>query len=426
MIKKYYSFLIFLFVLFHASLLQASGLSIFDILKILGKESRVVKIFQNEKEKKDFFIKKVQGLNYPTIDGDLSYNILNEKPEAKTSQGNLPLSQSAYLKGQIALTQLIYDFGKRESIIKLAMIDRSLSDLYLKKELNDLAFKATNLFYQICILKKAIQVYEEEIKTLEEHKKKAQAFYDEGLITRNEVLQTEVEIQNSKQKLIDAKTSLKNAKETLKNLLNTENDINIEDMEFPNNLIDSLQSLENKRAELEIAERLVTLKDIELKQIQSNYYPKLYGAVGLNYEENRYRSEDYNVFASIGLKINLFDGMQTTNEKMAILAEKKEQEEKLNQTKDIVKLDTLVATNELVNAENQVSLSKTAITQAKENLKIIQNKYTEHLVSSFDVIDARLLLSRAELNYYRALYSYKNAIFKKLWAYGKLYEFTGE
>jgi len=407
------------------SMLEAKEHTLNDMVSLYVNNNRQIKALKNQQQAKEFLIKKSEGLKYPSLDADLSYNILNTEPKIKTPQGNLPANEDKYFKGQLLLSYIIYDFGQRNSIISQALIDKNLTELYLKKEINDQVFNIGKIFYQTISLIKIKETYEEELKSLLEHKKRIDAFYEEGLVTRNEVLQINVEINNTRQKIIKTENDIANLKETLKLMTGIDDDFTLIDtIVLDENLAFEKFNPED-RAEVLIAKNFATLKEEQLKEIDSAYYPKFYARTGINYEQNKYRVDDYYYFLSVGIKMNLFSGMSTTNEKKALLKEIDEQKEKLNLAKDIVKTDYIQAINDYKTSKQKVNVSKEAIIQAMENLKILQGKYEEHLIPATDLIDATLLLTRANTNYIISLYENKIAFLKILWAKGSIFSIFG-
>lgn len=403
----------------------AEDLKLTDILSQYLKNNKTLKSLKNQSEAKKYLINKAESLKYPSLDLDISYTLLDSEPRTKTALGSMAVGEDKYLKGQLVLSYIIYDFGKRDNIINKAVLDKDITNLYIKKEINDQSLTISKLFYQLLSLEKTKEIFEEELKSLQEHKKRIDGFFEVGLVTRNEVLQIDVEINNTKQKIIKTNNDIQNLKETLRLLTGIEGDYKlIDNIEIDESTITE-EIKTDTRPEIEIAKRLLYLKNIQLKETDSDYYPKFYAGTGINYEENRYRVNDYNYFLTLGMKINLYSGSSTTNEKLAITKEIEEQKERVNLAKDIVLTDIRQSINDIKTAENRKEVAKTAINQTEENLKIQQGKYEEHLIPATDLIDATLLLSRAKLNYILAFYEYKSAYLKLLWAKGKLVNLTG-
>lgn len=426
--KKRSFFLIVAFLLFYTTKGFAKDLkiSVKDAISIFNKSSRVVKIYKSEEETKLYLVEKAKSLNLPSLDLDVSYNFLNDEIRSKTPFGNLPVMQDKYLKGQLILSHIIYDFGARKSVIERALLDKTITALYLKKELNDGAMKLSLIVNQVLLAEKILGVYLEELNYFKEQKKRIEGFFSEGLVTKNEVLQIDVEISNTEQKILTAKNNIANLKEQLKVFLNIKEDVSVVDYEIDDTLAYKDNAFYENRPEVLIAQKLVVLKELELQGSEADRYPKFYGSTGLNYEENKYRTSDQNFFLSLGFKVNLFDGSRNLSERLSLLKARQEFIEKVMQTKDLVRLDLVQSINDLKTAKNKVEVSKQAIEQAKENLTIEQGRYEEQLISLTDLIAAALRLSRANLNYYDAIYGYKNAYLRLMWAKGELYKLGEE
>jgi len=416
-------FIVF-YLLFTSHLLFAAELKldVFEAIRFFKQNSRLSKIYQSEEEAKSHLVEKAKSSRLPSLDVDVSYNFLNDEPKSKTPFGNLPVEQDKFLKGQLILSHLIYDFGIRESFIDRALLDKELTALFLKKELNDGVLNVTMAFNQLLLANKVLEVYKEELTLLTEQKKRIDGFFEEGLVTKNDVLQIQVEISNTNQKILSIQNDIANLKERLKTLLNVSEDIEVKDKELDETILMKDKAVYENRPEVLIAQKLVTLKDLELKAVDADNYPKFYGAAGLNYEENKYRTSNQYFFLSVGLKVNLFDGKKNYSEKLSLLKFKQEYEEKVRQVKDIVRLDVVQAINDLKTSINKTKVAKEAILQAKENLAIEEGRYAEQLITATDLIAATLRVSRANLNYYEAVNSYKNACFKLLWSKGELYK----
>ena len=60
-------------------------------------------------------------------------------------------------------------------------------------------------------------------------------------------------------------------------------------------------------------------------------------------------------------------------------------------------------------AEENIAAIETAIQQAKENLRITEERYKEQVSTITDVLVAQTLYTQTMTNYYNALYDYKIA-----------------
>ena len=74
---------------------------------------------------------------------------------------------------------------------------------------------------------------------------------------------------------------------------------------------------------------------------------------------------------------------------------------------------------DVTNAAERLSVTKSAIAQAEENLRINKSKYAEGVGVATDVTDAIALLTLAKTNYYRSLYDYYRSEAGYMYATGK-------
>jgi outer membrane protein len=64
---------------------------------------------------------------------------------------------------------------------------------------------------------------------------------------------------------------------------------------------------------------------------------------------------------------------------------------------------------DMTNGRDRMQVTRDAIGQAEENLKINRSKYREGVGTATEMIDAITLLTVAETNYYRSLYDFNRA-----------------
>ncbi|HWR58404.1 MAG TPA: TolC family protein, partial [Thermodesulfovibrionales bacterium] len=71
------------------------------------------------------------------------------------------------------------------------------------------------------------------------------------------------------------------------------------------------------------------------------------------------------------------------------------------------------------NATDRMKVTKDAVGQAEENMRINRVRYEEGVGTATEVLDAVTLLTVAETNYYRALYDSRRAESAVLYSMGK-------
>ena len=114
--------------------------------------------------------------------------------------------------------------------------------------------------------------------------------------------------------------------------------------------------------------------------------------------------------ATVGLKINLFDGLATTARYRQAVKVRSQNEEKLRLLEAQSRLEYQSAINDAQVAAAQISVTETSIRQADENLRINRDRYQEHVGTATDVIDAQTLLTQARAENFRAVFNHQVAL----------------
>ena len=107
--------------------------------------------------------------------------------------------------------------------------------------------------------------------------------------------------------------------------------------------------------------------------------------------------------------MNLWEWGRTAygvREKLSRLAQSKSQKEQVLDNIDLEVKQAFLKTEE---AEKNIVTVEKAIEQARENLRITEERYKEQVSTTTDVLVAQTLLTQTMTNYYNALYDFKIA-----------------
>lgn len=116
--------------------------------------------------------------------------------------------------------------------------------------------------------------------------------------------------------------------------------------------------------------------------------------------------------AQVQLKWNLYNGGVKYSNIDINRLKMRQLKEQLEKTKLDIKLQYQKAKSDLEVANLNYDSAKLALVQAKENYKIVNNKYEEGIVKPTDLTDANYLLTNAKQKFYQAYYDKFLAIVK--------------
>ena len=152
---------------------------------------------------------------------------------------------------------------------------------------------------------------------------------------------------------------------------------------------------------------------------KSEYYPRFLAQGGYNYTENKYQVYEGIWSVNLLMNISIFSGGSTKAELDKIKSRRMTLTIQRKKLVEDIRLELEKYYLDLANARERIEVTKTAIAQAEENLRINKVRYAEGVGLALDVTDAIALQALAETNYYRSLYDYYRSEAGYTYAIGK-------
>lgn len=316
--------------------------------------------------------------------------------------------------GKVSLNQNLYDFGRRPTNmdIKKYNLESSISDLD-----NNIIMVVTNLryaYYGVLKAKRTRDVNMEAVRQYEQHLERAKTFFTAGTKPKYDVTKAELDLSNARLSLITAENNLKVAWVNLNNAMGIDSDAEytIEDdlpyQRYGLTFEEALKTAYNERADLKslMSQKIAAEKAVELAK--KEYMPRLsasaeYNAIGSQYP----LGQGWN--AGVGLTMNIFDGLSTTNKVEEAISNKNKIEADIRNLRLQILLDVQQAYLNMTKAQEAIANTEVQIKQAKENLELANFRYDAGLAEPLEVTDATVSYSNAQLANISALYDYKIA-----------------
>lgn len=276
-------------------------------------------------------------------------------------------------------------------------------------------------YFNILLAKRLLKTADEAVRQLNAHAKDAARFYKQGLIPYNDLLKSRVALSDARQNATTAKSRVEMAVSAFNLLLGFPIDRKTQVAEVttlppvPPLLAPLMSEAVENRPMVQALRLAEKQSNLSIRLAKSAYYPDIslmgsYEQDGQNAaaSTNNY-SNWHNAGVSISAQWNLISWgkrhagvMRRKHEKDAVTA-------KLHLVEDNVRLQVKRAYLDLTVADQNIHTSENALSQARESYRITDLQYRENIASSLDVIDARADLTRAESNYYSALYGFQIA-----------------
>lgn len=405
----------------------ATPLSLAAALQLAWKENANLKVSRLEELISQEEVVKARAGYLPKINAQTTHTILDNPTKYQIIGGQtFAMSDRNFWGNQLVAEQTLYDFGATGARYQRAKIGQEASRYETGATRDEIFFQVAQLYFQVLKSEKLVVVAEQEVTQLQEHLKIAQDLYHFGLVNYNDVLQAQVALADARQRLITARNQVVQTRSTLNKFLGLpisqptrlqdETSLALPQWDLPSATTAALDN----RSDLKAMERRVRQGEKVITEARAHYLPRFYVQGGQTYQQNDRTVHDTQYFAILGLQWNLFAGLETR----AQVAQARERLAQLQiQHRDLAeqaKLEVQNAYLSLKETAERITVTKDAVTQGEENLRLNEERYKEQVGTATDVIDAQTLLTKARVNYYTALYDHQVNKARLLRAVGKI------
>ncbi len=301
----------------------------------------------------------------------------------------------------------LYDFGRTGAREGRARMQRDAAQYAYSGSEQDLFMEVVRAYYGIMVAEKLVGAANDEVVQMTAHQKTAQALFDQGVVTRNDLLQAEVRVASSRQNLYSALNAVENGWLVLNYLTGAPADFRAELQEesgLPGVPEPQLAADLSRRGEIAAQKAAVAASEFAVKEAKSDYYPEFFANLGVDYADNSKVREQTMVAATLGLKVNLFDGRAKAARVRQAVQARSRDEERLRDLEDRVRLELATALNDMKVAASRINVAEKAIAQGMENLRITKDRYLEQVGTATEVVDAQTLLTQTRTDYYRSVF----------------------
>jgi outer membrane protein TolC len=287
---------------------------------------------------------------------------------------------------------------------------------------SELAFGVKNAYWWLYKAIKVKSVLDKNVEQMRQHLDDVKSMVEAGIILKDEQLKAQVRLLNTRFSQTDANNNVRLAMMALNNIIGLPLDMEIEPTSklLPENralkpLSDYLQDAANNRPDLKAALTRVSASGEAVRAAKGGYYPQvgLFGNVSYMRPNPRIfpgmDEFDTTWDVGVGINYNLLDWGAVKSRVRQAEAAKSQAELAAEQMKDAVELDLNQSYLLLRQATERISISREAVEEAQESLRITKNRFAGGFATNTDVLDAEVGLLQAQLNYTVSIADYEVA-----------------
>ena len=292
---------------------------------------------------------------------------------------------------------------------RAANIQQEVYDFKKQYTQSYITFEVKKTYYQLLLNYEALEVLKQAFRTTEEANNSVSNFYQQGLVTKADVLNAQVYKSSIESQLLATQNSIEALSDQLSVLMNRETMATYTvqaDTNYRTIPDEGAYVYSAARADFMAYNKTVESYDKMIQASRFSLSPRL-NAFG-NYQSNSNTFGFGNGSYYVGLQVSMdvFKGL-TNYHKIAV--------QKFQRNKIALELKTeqVRAQTEIESAKRsmrdihvRMQLTQASISQAKEALKLTQDRYTEGLVKTTDLLTSQNLLAQQELALSKIYFEY--------------------
>jgi len=335
------------------------------------------------------------------------------------------------ISANLTASQLIYDFGKTGGNMDAFAADANASNALYQQSISDKIYAVKEAYYKVLTQQSLIHVQEENLALNQKQLTRSERYFEAGIRTKIDVSDANVKLIQAKLDLQNVLYDLRTAYVNLDNVIGsitetTENKVYMPRLDLPNlykelpeqnTTIDELKSFAfSHRQELLSKEQTIISAQNRVRSASGNYYPGIYANGNYQYTklDDSFSTATFTPErqwqATVDLRWNLYEGSRTTAQTQQAEIAVLQNMSLYDAAKLTVRQETENANIYVLKAKDNVKLSESLASAAKEKFTQAQQRY-EHGLSDYielqearqDYINSLSILVENFYDYYTAL-----------------------
>jgi outer membrane protein TolC len=342
--------------------------------------------------------------------------------------GTVPVGlegQTGFELTELKLQWLVCDFGRRLGRYNEAGIAVDIAQLQTQRAYQTVANDVAVAYYQVLRARSLGRIAREAVRRGEDDLDVARKLRRGGAAVRESVLRAQVALAQDKRALDVAEEAEAIAVAAL-NLaigLNVSAPTNLADTAgvppFTLGLADALQTAVSGRREFQVARQAVQAAQVGSRVARADFAPRIVAEGNfLDFEQSSPRGHFDLPFAFIKLEWGLFEGGKRVAEVRVADSRIREALAQAESIADTIAFQVNQAYRQLVAARQGIRRSRPAVEQTRETYRLVRARTKQGDATPAELTEAEAAVTRAQQDYFNALYDYLTALARLEYAMG--------
>lgn len=288
----------------------------------------------------------------------------------------------------------------------------------MKAAINDIVYKSKELYLKLFFANQILKLIEANIQYLDNQKRIAENFYQNGLLQKNDVLKLDIAATQARIKLSEQKNLINKLNLSLSQILNFDlnteiiPEVNLNDLQSRVDKSEFFETDRNHKPEIIALENVIKANRYLKNVAIGSFFPNVFLNAGYDYAKpntkyfpilNKWK---YTWDVNLIFQFTLWDWLLPKYRSQHIEAQLNQLEFQLSQLKSKINAEQQDALNKLKTEKEKILLYDKELLFASENLRIAENKFNQGLATSTDILEANKLKLEAEIHLIEAKVNY--------------------
>jgi outer membrane protein len=308
----------------------------------------------------------------------------------------------------------VYTGGQTQISIEQAKKYHEAMGLALNRTRQNVMAETALGYVGLLLAEKQIHVVAQALDTAKAHLSMVRSRFESGFVVKSDVLRAQVRIAQLEQDRLESESRFN----IIQAMLNASMGAPLHRKIQPSTVLEQCKALEASaaqwsaaamsfRSDLKQLEIQTVIAEQEVAKTKKNHLPtvNLIGSYEVHSEDFSDTADNYTVGAV--MRINIFSGYRISSGTDKALASLRRIQSLKENLMRIIRVETIKAFLESESAWHRIEMSRTAVFQAEEGLRIVKSRYLNGLLSIVDLLDAETALQEARTRHFQAMHDYK-------------------
>jgi outer membrane protein len=331
----------------------------------------------------------------------------------------------SYAQTEIGLDWTLYDFGRTGGHYRQAVARQRIAELQVTRADQTVEFDVASAYLDVLLARASRRVQEDAVRRAEAILDDTMARRKAGVALKEDVLRAEVQLSESREALVVAQQGVFEALARLNNTLgrNASLPLEVVDLELqpplPGNLSDLLERAATQRPEVDVVRQVAADAQAGWQAARAEFLPRIFVRGDVGHADGQNVITGWQEGAGLHVDAPLYNGGRPRGELRSAQAEIEAAGAEAQSILDAISLQVNLGYRAAVAAQERIGLSRTAVAQAEENLRLLRVRYRNGDATPTDIVDSEAALTRSQQRFFSANYTYLAALARLAYATGQ-------